>query len=99
MIRGYQRHFGVDWLCAIKELQMLGVRLNSNYVEQLKRTVKGCQKANRDRRLKKKENENQIFDPDCDERFAFITGYTSNGFAYGITWEEIEGTPRDYGLS
>ena len=25
-----------------------------------------------------------------DERFAFIAGYTSGGFPYGITWEEQE---------
>lgn len=26
--------------------------------------------------------------PDQDENFAFIAGYTSGGFPYGITWKE-----------
>ena len=26
---------------------------------------------------------------DCDDRFAFIAGYTSGGTSYGTTWEEI----------
>lgn len=25
-----------------------------------------------------------------DERFAYIAGYTSGGFPYGVTWEEEE---------
>lgn len=29
-----------------------------------------------------------------DDTFAFIAGYTSGGFAYGITWEEMEETER-----
>ena len=28
--------------------------------------------------------------PDQDERFAFIVGYTSGGAPYGITWDEWE---------
>lgn len=30
-----------------------------------------------------------ILDEDCDDRFAFIAGYTSGGAPYGTTWEEI----------
>lgn len=30
-----------------------------------------------------------------DERFAFIAGYTSGGFPYGITWEEQERTEQN----
>lgn len=35
----------------------------------------------------KKNAENII---ESDETFAFIAGYTSGGFPYGITWEEME---------
>lgn len=35
----------------------------------------------------KKNTENII---ESDETFAFIVGYTSGGFPYGITWEEME---------
>lgn len=27
---------------------------------------------------------------ESDDTFAFIAGYTSGGFPYGITWEEME---------
>lgn len=30
----------------------------------------------------------ELYD-DCDERFAFIAGYTSGGAAYGLQWEEV----------
>lgn len=37
---------------------------------------------------KQTEMENNLFE--SDDTFAFIAGYTSGGFAYGITWEEME---------
>ncbi len=35
-----------------------------------------------------REYEDNLFG--SNETFAFIAGYTSGGFAYGITWEEME---------
>jgi hypothetical protein len=29
-------------------------------------------------------------EPDSDDRFAFIAGYTEGGFPYGVTWEEMQ---------
>ena len=31
-----------------------------------------------------------IFDQESDENFYYIAGYTDNGFAYGITWDEAK---------
>jgi hypothetical protein len=89
IIKGYKNHYGVDWLCAIKELQMLGVDLDPGYVENLKLSVKN--RIIEKQRLKngKKqalEHENSW---DSDETFAYIAGYTSAGFPYGVTWEEL----------
>jgi hypothetical protein len=28
---GYRRHFGVDWVCAFSELEMLGVKIGADY--------------------------------------------------------------------
>ena len=39
LVRGYRNHFGVDLLCAAKELAMLGVKLDPAYVKQLHQTV------------------------------------------------------------
>ena len=41
LIRGYRKRYGVDWLCAIKELKILGVELDPVYVGRLKQSVKG----------------------------------------------------------
>lgn len=38
--------------------------------------------------LKKAKATKSEFDPDSDEYFAFITGYTLGGAAFGIRWEE-----------
>ena len=35
--RAYRKRFGVDWPCAFKELQMLGVEFDPAYVEQVLR--------------------------------------------------------------
>jgi hypothetical protein len=42
----------------------------------------------------KKQDLDDVDDyPDSDETFAFIAGYTSGGFPFGTTWEEIGETP------
>ena len=44
---------------------------------------------NKSKRKKKQEEfEDRLFE--SDDTFAFIVGYTSGGFAYGVTWEEME---------
>jgi hypothetical protein len=96
IIKGYKNHFGVDWLCAIKELQMLGVGLDPEYVEKLKLSVKN--RIIEKQRFKEGKNQdlaNEI-SWDSDETFAYIAGYTSAGFPYGITWEELEEEPPDF---
>ena len=89
IVKGYKNWFGVDLVCAIKELRMLGVKLDEQYVFQ---ALQGHECAIADRQ-KKKAAKNQELDDlpfDSDEHFYFIAGYTSGGFAYGVTWEEAE---------
>ena len=31
----------------------------------------------------------ELYGESCDDRFAFIAGYTSGGAPYGTTWEEM----------
>jgi len=33
VLRGYCKHYGVDWRCAAIELQQLGVKLDADYLE------------------------------------------------------------------
>lgn len=36
----------------------------------------------------KKKRDTDLYE-DCDGMFAYIAGYTSGGFPYGHTWEEV----------
>lgn len=89
IVKGYKNWFGVDLVCAIKELRMLGVKLDEQYVLQ---ALKGHENAIADRQKKKAAKKQALDDLpfDSDEHYYFIAGYTSGGFAYGITWEEAE---------
>ena len=97
IIKGYKNHFGVDWLCAIKELHLLGVGLDHRYVDKLKLSVKNrIIEKQRLKEGKKQELTNEI-SWNSDETFAYIAGYTSAGFPYGVTWEELEEEPLEFG--
>jgi len=39
IVRGYARWFGVDLVCAIVELRMLGVVVDTEYEQQVRRTI------------------------------------------------------------
>lgn len=38
----------------------------------------------------KKAAARNAFEPESDEHFASIVGYTAGGFPYGMTWEDLE---------
>ncbi len=86
------KRYGVDWLCAVKELNMLGVELDSIYVKKLQETVESQIKWNQRRKLEKQKEDEQLCNrySYSDENFFFIAGYTSGGMLYGVTWEEAE---------
>lgn len=90
LIRSYRKRYGVDWLCAITELQLLGVELDPVHVAQLRRTVE--EQAKQKRRL---EPQQTAIDeqwaqwyPYAEGEYYFVAGHTSNGVPYGVTWEE-----------
>jgi len=84
----YRRHFGVDWKCAFKELEMLGVKIDSGYKKQVLKSVEDHIAARGRRKARQTETHEPSFDQ--DETFAYIAGYTAAGFAFGVTWEEWE---------
>lgn len=94
IVNSYSKWFGVDKLCAIKELRMLGIEITEEYEEQIKKSIEDLTK---ERKRRKEEKENQIdSEPWSDEVFAFIAGYTSNGVPFGITHEEMEAINREF---
>lgn len=44
IVKGYSVHFGVDKLCAAKELKLIGVKVEEEYIKQLKVAVLHRQK-------------------------------------------------------
>ena len=88
IIKGYSKHFGVDKLCAIKELEILGHKFKPEYIKQVKESLKAQVRANQKHRTGKNQEEVLNYGTDSDERFYYIVGYTSGGAPYGITWEE-----------
>jgi hypothetical protein len=80
----YRRYFGVDWPTVFKELEILGVSIPADYKETVLKTLASIAAAKGQKKAEKLALEN----PDQDENFAFIAGYTSDGVPYGITWDE-----------
>lgn len=89
IVHGYKRWFGVDLICAINELRMLGVAIAPEYEAQVRKTVSELIKTSAARKAAAKE---PVWNDDSDETFAYIAGYTPAGFPYGVTWEEMNGT-------
>jgi len=92
LVRGYAGCFGVDQLCAVKELRLLGVAVDPRYVARLERTHQEKVRASAEARARRDPvAEATRWDPegDVDDDFAFVAGRTSAGFAYGLTAEEV----------
>ena len=77
LIKGYSNYFGVDKLCAIKELQILGVVISE---ERKKQIIEANQRIIEDRKKRKEEKEEASANfADSDDELSFIAGYTSGG--------------------
>ncbi len=82
IVRSYQNHFGVDRICALLELKTLGRPIDEATIQSAKMSAKKRDQAATAMNLKPYL--------DSDFHHYYIAGYTKNGFAYGITWEEAE---------
>jgi hypothetical protein len=93
-IRRYASWFYVKPETAISELRQLGVVITSKDIKAFKKSAAAIKQAKRERRAKRKADAEQALEllenTDSDETFAYIAGYTSAGFPYGVTWEEME---------
>jgi hypothetical protein len=87
LLRSYARHFAVDLACALKELQMLCVTFDPDYVKALETTLAARRHAAQ-RPADDAFADDEPWQPG-DELFAFIAGRTEGGAAYGVTWEEM----------
>jgi hypothetical protein len=89
LVRGYTKWFGVDRVCAIVELRMLGVDIPEARLEQARHDERA--RAAQHARRKEKDAVGTLCD--WDGEFAFIAGYTEGGAPYGVSRDDLDEEP------
>lgn len=85
VLHQYARANKIDALCALKDLQRLGVRIDPQYAEEIRATRRGGKQ--------KKTVTSDLpegYGQDWDDHYAYIAGFTSGGAPFGTTWEELD---------
>ena len=97
IVVGYSKWYGVNLICAIKELRGKGIIIDEEYEIKVKQKIEAKKLARQINKENREKNKMEKRDDFSDSRFAFIAGYTSGGAAYGITHEEMqEETDEDF---
>jgi hypothetical protein len=90
IIASYAKWFGVDLICAMTELELLGLTFSDKRKAQMKQAVEDrIQKRNLLKENRNQKNNSGDDDFESNEIFAFIAGYTDGGVPFGITHEEV----------
>jgi hypothetical protein len=93
IIKGYARWFGVDWISALHELKLAGVKISHKEEQKIVSAYNGRIRQRRRGKELRKAKSKLITSIESEEEFGFdiVIGYTSGGFSYGIKSEpEIE---------
>jgi hypothetical protein len=93
IIKSYGKWFGVDPLCAIMELRMLGATISEERENRVKALIEARTTAAKHRSELSGQGDLEELYSDCDDTFAYIAGYTPGGAPYGVTWEELGEKP------
>ena len=83
IVKGYSNWFGVDLICAISELKLVGIKISDEYESKLRQSIENLRKNKK----KKKIEDSELLDSRENE-FEFIAGYTTNGVPYGLAKKE-----------
>lgn len=86
IIKGYSKRYAVDKYTALLELTELGVAIPKKTA----RSIREQRKRELQKGARRRAVDEEVGWPESDETYAYIAGYTSGGFAYGVTWEEME---------
>ena len=76
VIEDYRKRYGVDLLCAVVELRMLGADISEDYEYQLRQDEEHKRLSRKSSKGKKQKVDEDFIDGFSDENFAFIGGYT-----------------------
>ena len=90
VVKEYSKKYSVDKLCAVKELKMIGFEISEEYETQLRQSLELLRQLRLSFKKKREDELNASCGYESDEYFAMILGYTSGGFPYGVTHEEME---------
>ena len=90
IVKGYSKKYSVNRLCAVKELRLLGVEISEEYEKQLINSMEALRQQRLSFKKKREDELNDLCGFESDENFAMILGYTSGGFPYGVTHEEMD---------
>lgn len=95
VVKGYSKKYSVDKLCAVKELRMIGFEISKEYENQLRKSLESHKQQRFSLKKKREDELNALCGFESDENFAMILGYTSGGFPYGVTHEEMGEIKRE----
>ena len=90
IVSGYAKWFGVDKICAINELKLIGVVIPEMLENQIVKSHQVLIEQRRQKKAERKFVETIHLAIESDENFSYIVGYTSNGAPFGLTYEEFE---------
>ena len=88
IVKGYARWFGVDLLCAVNELRLLGEEISVEREKQLLVAIEARAAARMHRGKEGAHTEFETFHADCNDELFCITGYAWQGMPYNEKWEE-----------
>lgn len=95
VVKRYSKKYSVDKLCSVKELRMIGFEITEEYENQLQKSLESHKHQRLSLKKKREDELNASCDYESDDYFAMILGYTSGGFPYGVTHEEMEETKSE----
>jgi len=72
VLKGYCRHFGVDWRCASVELAMLGVKVDPAYLALRETTEAEKRRQHIERKQQQETRENSQWNPYTDPFAAYL---------------------------
>ena len=101
LIKGYMKRYAIDELGALLDLRLLGMPISDDRISEARKKIENKviqKKSIKEKRKKKELEQSQFLDRDSDEEFAYIAGYTSWGFPYGVTWEEMKVVSPNYDI-
>jgi len=83
IVKGYSNWFGVDLICAILELRLVGMKISDEYESKLRQSIENLRKNKKEKIIE----DSELLDS-WENESEFIEGYTTNGVPYGLAKEE-----------